>query len=763
MASNNNKTELSSLLSTNHGRDRREERGIQKIDLQRARRYGIQESSRKGRLKFTYGGIVFIYDPKRGNEITSFPSRDIASESSGTQVTVPIMLKKNEAYSNPILREKHAIKKGSILDHKDKWTSHAVFVVDMSGSMRRDDVSGGKCRSDAVWMVLARDFVKKQLVDNTATDWDIVSVVVMKGEAEVVIEYAPLDWILYNELIDMREWDICRPSGPGNYLPALERAEALLASNTLGTCALSLVFFSDGKPSDHGPFVEKMGEIASTYRRRLTVCCVGIAQDSDDETFDTLNSMVTEADAFGARSSFHVPSLDTMSLSTIVNSMSSLLSSTKTEMTDLATGETRAVRRDVRSERKGTVDDLSPTDDWRLYGATVISPLYVRRVSSWSVPKDDFVHLRDPRCVFCWKASIDPPLNEWCKNCNVATICHKCAHKSGIHIESDECHRLLKDHRLGKIATLAVSSFSVGIKIPIFGEGAERVVRKFRYLDENSNFIGPTMVAKDSRFEIDTYDSKRAFHANFLRTQALASEIATYFNEALDSLALLPCFEHMPEYVNKLPRIEFLDPMVIDVKEGYERLSFLIEPFMEGKYEKFNNNMGYVEGQEKNEIFEIDHLAVAWDNLRLNAIEEGSDDSDDDDDDDNSDDEIFSPMSHHEPNSHNCSKAIADRLFPQAFSDYSFQRTKENFLVVDLQGVFEKKSDGSRKYVFTDPAIHKSSMRRMHKYDFGRTDRGSKGMRAFFETHTCNDACRLMGLNPVDPRVFDRKRMTTGR
>jgi hypothetical protein len=88
---------------------------------------------------------------------------------------------------------------------------------------------------------------------------------------------------------------------------------------------------------------KRWGKIASTYRRRLTVCCVGIAQDSDDETFDTLNSMVTEADAFGARSSFHVPSLDALSLSTIVNSMSSLLSSTKTEMTDLATGETRAV------------------------------------------------------------------------------------------------------------------------------------------------------------------------------------------------------------------------------------------------------------------------------------------------------------------------------------------------------------------------------------------------------------------------------------
>ena len=624
--------------------------------------------------------------------------------------------------------------------------------------MRRDDVSGGKCRSDAVWMVLARDFVRKQLVDNTATEWDVVSVIVMKDEAEVVIEYAPLDWILYNELIDMREWDICRPSGPGNYLPALERAEALLASNSLGTCALSLVFFSDGKPSDHGPFVEKMGEIASKYRRRLSVCCVGIAQDSDGETFDTLNAMVTEADAFGARSSFHMPSLDTLSLSNIVNSMSSLLSSTKVEMTDLTTGKTRAVRRDVRSERKGNADDLSPTNEWRLFGATATSTMYVRRVSSWSMEKDDFVHLRDPRCIFCWNESIHLPLHKWCKTCNMAAICHKCAHKSGEHIESNECRRLLKDHMLGKIEPLTVTSFSVGIKIPIFGEGAERIVRKFRYLDENSNFIGPTMVAKDSRFEVDTYVATRTFHANFMRTQALASKIATYFNQALDALIDMPSYRQNPDFVKKLPRIEFLEPMVIDVKEGYEKSSFLIERFVEGHYEKFNNNMGFVEGQEKREIFDVDHIAEAMDKMLLGAIEEGSDDDDDDDD---SDDEIFGTMGHHESSTsthnHSSSNAIPDRMFPQAFSHYSFERTKGNLLVVDLQGVFEKTSDGTRKYVLTDPAIHKNRARRMVKYDFGRTDRGPQGMRAFFETHICNDACRLMGLKPVDPRVFDRK------
>ena len=293
----NNDTEFSSLLSGTHGRERRLERNIEKIDLQRAKRYGMQEAGRFGRIKYTYGGIVFIYDPVKGREVTSFPSRDEASDETGTKYVVPVVLQKNKAYEMDVYITQHNTLKDVLNSDKTKWKSHSVFVVDMSGSMRRDDVSGAKCRSDGVWMVLARDFVKKQLDDNTFTTDDVVSVVLMRDTAEVVLEHEPLDWVLYNRLIDMREWDTCRPSGPGNYLPALDMAETLLAANSLGTCALSLLFFSDGKPSDHGPFAEKMGEIASKYRRRLTFCCIGMAQDTEDEDFRTLNDMVTEADA----------------------------------------------------------------------------------------------------------------------------------------------------------------------------------------------------------------------------------------------------------------------------------------------------------------------------------------------------------------------------------------------------------------------------------------------------------------------------------
>jgi hypothetical protein len=56
-----------------HGRDRREEHGIEKIDLQRACCYGMKEAAHSGREKFTYGGIVFIYDPSPHLRIYSTP------------------------------------------------------------------------------------------------------------------------------------------------------------------------------------------------------------------------------------------------------------------------------------------------------------------------------------------------------------------------------------------------------------------------------------------------------------------------------------------------------------------------------------------------------------------------------------------------------------------------------------------------------------------------------------------------------------------
>ena len=45
--------------------------------------------------------------------------------------------------------------------------------------------------------------------------------------------------------------------------------------------------------------------------------------------------------------------------------------------------------------------------------------------------------------------------------------------------------------------------------------------------------------------------------------------------------------------------------------------------------------------------------------------------------------------------------------FPQAFSHFTYVKSKEELMGVDLQGVFQENKDGSTEYVLTDPVIHK--------------------------------------------------------
>lgn len=762
-------TELSALVSATHGRQRRQERNIQKIDLQRARRYGMKEDGRNGRIKYTYGGVVFIYDPYHNREVTSFPSPDPSLATSGTKCSQPILLPKRHDCEDEHYLSLRAQKRADVIRDLHSWRSHSVLVVDMSGSMRRDDVNGARCRSDGVWMALARDYVKKQLDDRTATNCDLVSVVVMKEDADVPLILEPIDWVLYNNLVDMREWTELRPSGPGNYMPALEAAERLLSYNPNSSCSLSLMFFSDGRPSDKGPFSERMGKIAAKYGRRLTVCCIGMAE-STTEDFSTLQDMVTEADAYGAISSFNKPSMHADSLSNIITSMVTTLTGSKTEMTDVKTGKSKTVRTDVRRERRGTPDDEALTSQWIAYRNSD-DQHYVRRVWSWSYKANDFLYLRDPRCIFCYKTVV-PHSSEArsieCPNCHACNICKECYSAGHLskHYKQKECYRWLLDVRIGTLINKEITSFAVAMKNPIFDEGAERMVHKFRFLDDNDTFIGPKMVAKQSRFvELEgSYEDRMNYHREFLRTQALASRFADYFNAEIDALV-----EHFdPEHhgwIRKMPRIKFLEPLVVEVvQDDGKELNILIEPQLEGKYEKFNNNMGYVKGRAENDKFrslnhtmnQLDIINLFNQRLRfekgngigagIGAIEEGSEEEEE-----SEDEGIVFDTKVSEPDQGEY-RDVHPKHFPQAFSHFTYEKSKRKLMVVDLQGVFQENKDGSTKYVLTDPVIHKRKQdkhkrsKQLETWTFGRTDRGERGMNAFFETHECSEVCRLLGL-----------------
>ena len=125
----------STLISTPHDRERREERGIVKIDLQRARRYGmVEDGKRRGTKKYTYGGHVFVYDEKNNKAITSWKLKEGNVRSkSGTRKVNPILVQKSEEHNNSKATKMHNKLKNALVTKTKEWRSHSVFIVDMSG------------------------------------------------------------------------------------------------------------------------------------------------------------------------------------------------------------------------------------------------------------------------------------------------------------------------------------------------------------------------------------------------------------------------------------------------------------------------------------------------------------------------------------------------------------------------------------------------------------------------------------------------------
>ena len=85
--------------------------------------------------------------------------------------------------------------------------------------------------------------------------------------------------------------------------------------------------------------------------------------------------------------------------------------------------------------------------------------------------------------------------------------------------------------------------------------------------------------------------------------------MAVNFNKVIDALA-----EHFGtrsvQLVATLPRINFLTPMLVEAIDPELRtFAIFIEPMLNvTKYEKFNNNMGFVKGQKRQDL-DLDGIA----------------------------------------------------------------------------------------------------------------------------------------------------------
>ncbi|ETV75399.1 hypothetical protein H257_10250 [Aphanomyces astaci] len=669
------------LLSCVHGRDRRSQRAIAKRDLQAAIKYGTKEASIKDRWKYTFANIVYITDKTSRREITSFVQR--------------VKVSKVTLEADALVQ--HEQLKASLQLQPNLSTSHTVVVTDMSGSMREADVESFRSRSDAVFATVALDFVGKHLDDGSSINGtDVLTLIEMRDTATTVLFREPITNVLFNKLVSLK--NKARPYFHGNYLPALAAVTDALVLDEDTSSAIAVVFLSDGQPSDAtSPYglafairecVRSWGE---KFGQRLHVSTIGFGARYVD--FCVLKDMAVVATDAGAHGSFTNTQLSAHGLSSTLTDLRSSLSATRTSLIttglDSLSSGNQVLRQVARKVQFMTLtNDVLEDGKWDIYTTSVK------------------------------KFQLNPTLTR----------------RHGMHNWTP--------------VAMAEGITGRAMRQSVFGEGAERIVYQFCQVQRSSTGVAtvvpPMMVAKYSRYVMSNSKEEMHFHEVFCRTQRTAGKYAHRFNADVAKKA------------NNVATITFLECSVY-VLDG---MSVLVETMLpQAQYKKWNGNNGYVQGQSQvkapnvhkllqslgiSQQLEPPPLARATtqsiNKPTLDRIEEEDESSDSDCDDDVCPPNLTAPGAG-QPRNNNVTIAVED--VPQAFSHFTYFKSRRKALVCDLQGVLNTKSTPP-EFHLTDPVIHHRGHGKVRKY--GRTDHGIGGMHRFFQTHECNRLCELLNL-----------------
>jgi Alpha-kinase family/von Willebrand factor type A domain len=701
-------TSLISILSCEHGRLRRIQRDISKRDLQKALKHGSrtiqqftdQRGKKQCRLKIEYEDIVFITDALGQKEITSFPS---------PLSPVDVLLKDRIAHEKAI----------RVIDAKPELcASHTVLVVDNSGSMATHDIPLHRDRQVAAYTMTALELVAEQLLSETANNSDLVSLVEFSGRARVVFSLEPVSWVLYNKLLSRRDARLFKQrenarsqdqfACDSNYLPALELAETLLMKGTHDGCALSLLFLSDGMPTDarsrgltpSGAVQEmkrSISRIAKAHDDRLNIMMVGFGNQHQD--FSALEGMVTAANEATGKDTakFVYCGKIANALGTAVTTLvsSSVATRTSLQANRLNRGKTT---RNLESEEKSGV-----TNNWRYY-RSVDHSFY------------------------------NPEADDW-------------QHHSGLPAGALRPHLVQEANECSgsEPPLLALNQLHCG-------SGAERVAFRCNLADRASEdaFRFGSMVAKETK-TVERIEEHITFHKSFCKTQNLAAHLAEEFNKRVRTI---PGF-----CPRSTPRIEFLECSILILEDfewpGNER-GVLVEKLLDTEkfpWRKWNNNAGAVDGIITHAPIDVDRELAKIEKGELDMIEEGDSDEEGDSEEERSDGGVhrshgvvdkglwLEPMQ-------DSGEGLATAKptdYVQAFTHFSYLFTNKQVMVCDLQGVYNT-DRVPPAFELSDPAIHYASTVG-RKMVFGHTDLGKEGMELFFKTHKCTPVCKYMNLS----------------
>lgn len=279
----------------------------------------VQISHRFGaqiRYKITYNNIVYITDETCTREVTCY-----------AEVQLP--LEKFMIYDS--MARQFFEQKRRLREKIVSYTSHTVIIVDQSASMNEGDA----LRHGSI----ANKMIGQLLVHDQMSYTDVVTVTEMRTYSTVndLIFMEPVTWELHNNLVDLAEIPL-RGRGRENHIPALFLALQVLNLTDSPDCGLSLLFLSDGRPSDtqyrwtspvEVRILEHVKDICNKFSKRLTFGIFGFASDYKNKDMLALLKKTTEfAIMFGCNGVF-ASGLDTLSLRKALYKMSTSLLLTK--------------------------------------------------------------------------------------------------------------------------------------------------------------------------------------------------------------------------------------------------------------------------------------------------------------------------------------------------------------------------------------------------------------------------------------------------
>ena len=543
-------TEEIKLLSTEHGRARRHLREIPKHSLQACVKYGIKTKgnpdpkTKLPRWKYTHGNVVYITDHTSEKEITCY-------KEAVTIAPAPI--------SKEMLNRHHRVKR--IIDEEPHMcTSHFVVVVDQSGSMKKADVNGFRNRSQAAFGCLALDCIAEQLTVADATmvaGIDTFTLIEMNDEASIVFQREPLDWILFNKILNRQKET--KPKSHGNYGPSIVSARKVIEQeldrldgiDKEDLPGFALILLSDGKPSDmldlaRAERLVNVMSICERLKEKFSLFTMGLGADGSD--FAELEILSTTANTSGSNGTFNHAGL---SAAKIGNSFSEIASSMSTVRSGLLSKITEEVQKD---------DEAKP-----------VIPLKKRRSLKKTLTIDWQTVTKD---VERYKLDLDL----WENISNKRTGYN---HEAWKQIDFSADFKKKKKTR------------TVGFKFDkiAFGKGTERFAHRFIEIDANGKHVGKLHVAKETK-GVREETKKFAFHENFCRIQITAKRLAKQFNTDVHKT---PSLRPLDDSDQGPPKIKFAKCSVYQyTNDSEETAGMLVENFLKGKFIKYNTNNGYV-------------------------------------------------------------------------------------------------------------------------------------------------------------------------